>query len=79
MVPKLSGDIEQAVIQHHGWMEVEGKETKFIIMSMDAYCDMMGVESEEEMRATLKAIKKGLADIHAGRTRPFRDVLAELN
>ena len=33
---------------------------------------------EAEMAAALQAIQEGLADIDAGRTRPFREVMAEL-
>lgn len=33
---------------------------------------------DEELAASVKAIREGLTDIDAGRTRPFHDVLAEL-
>tara|TARA_R110002167_G_scaffold319685_2_gene525471 strand:+ start:119 stop:244 length:126 start_codon:yes stop_codon:yes gene_type:complete len=38
----------------------------------------MGVDTDAELSASLEEIKEGLADIDAGHTRPFRDILAEL-
>ena len=78
MTPKLTSDIEQAVEKNHGFMQVDGLRASYIVMSIAAYREMMGVGSDEELSASLKAIDEGLADIDAGRTRPFRDVLAEL-
>ena len=78
MTPKLNSDIEQAVENNHGFVQVDGQHTSYVVMSIDAYRQMMGVGSNEELAASLKAIEEGLADIDAGRTRPFRDVLAEL-
>ena len=78
MTPKLSNDIEQAVERNHGFMQVDGLRTSYVVMSIDAYREMMGVGSDEALSASLKAIDEGLADVEAGRTRPFRDVLAEL-
>ncbi len=78
MTPKITNDIEQAVEQNHGFMQLEGQRTSYVVMSIDAYRKMMGVGSDSELAESLKAIEQGLADIQAGRTRPFRDVLAEL-
>ena len=77
MVPKLSNDIEQAVQQNHGHLQVQGQQTNYVVMSIGAYREMMGVD-DPELAASLKAIEEGLADVEAGRTRPFRDVFAEL-
>ena len=78
MNPKLSNDIQQAVEQNHGVTEAEGNGATFVVMSMDLYRDMLGIGSEEELAASLAAIDRGMADVKAGRTRPFRDVIAEL-
>ncbi len=78
MIAKLSNEIEQAVEQNHGCVRIPGQNTSYVVMSIELYRDMMGVGSDEELAASLKAIDEGLADIDAGRTRPFRDVLAEL-
>ena len=35
-------------------------------------------QTDEERAATVEAIREGLADMHAGRTRPAGEVVAEL-
>ncbi len=47
----------------------------YAVMSKETYCRTMGIESEADLRDSLQAIERGLADIAAGRTCPFRDVL----
>lgn len=78
MSPRLTSEIEQAVEQNHGCTQVDGERTSYIVMSVDVFREMMGVGSDEDLSASLKAVEEGLADIDAARTRPFRDVLAEL-
>ena len=78
MAARLSSDVEQAVNRNHGCARVAGTKASYIVMSIEIFRDMMGVGSDEELAASLEAIDEGLADINAGRTRPFRDVLAEL-
>ena len=78
MKPRLTAEQQNAVDQNQGCLEVEGGHGKYIIMSIDLYREMMGVGTDEEMTESLKAIEEGLADIDAGRTRPFHDVLDEL-
>ncbi|WP_197996235.1 hypothetical protein [Gimesia panareensis] len=48
-------------------------------MSIEIYRDMLGVGTDEELAASLQALEEGVADVDAGRTRPFRDVLDELD
>lgn len=76
--PQLTEEQRQALDHSHGLVEVEEEGRKYLLMSVEVYRDIMGVGTDEELRASLKAIQEGLADIDAGRTRPFRDVLAEL-
>jgi hypothetical protein len=78
MTPKLTNDIEQAVEQNHGFVQLQGQRSAYVVMSLDAYREMMGVGSDAELAESLQAVHQGLADIEAGRTRPFRDVIAEL-
>ena len=78
MAPKLTDEMKQALKQGHGFLKIEGEAGTCIVMTMQVYRDMMGVGTDEEMAESLKAIEEGLADIDAGRTRPFRDVLDEL-
>ena len=78
MTHKLTSEIEQAVRDHHGFIQVAGQQASYVLMSIDVYRDLVGVGSEGELAASLHAIQQGLADVDAGRTRPFREILAEL-
>ena len=78
MTPKLSNDLEQAVQHSHGVLRVEGHQESYVVMTVQAYRELSGVGTDAEMAAALQAIQEGLADIDAGRTRPFREVMAEL-
>ena len=76
--PQLTEEQRQAVEAHHGFVEVAGAPENYVLMSMQVFREMMGVGTDEELSESLQAIAEGLADIEAGRTRPFRDVLNEL-
>ena len=78
MTPRLNDELDQALNQHDGFLEAEGRSGKVYVISTQVYREMMGVGTDEELAESLKAIEEGLADINAGRTRPFRDVLDEL-
>jgi predicted transcriptional regulator len=79
MAPRLSNDLEQAVQHGHGMLRVQGEHEAYIVMTVQAYREMAGVGTDQEMAESLRAIEEGLADIDAGRTRPFREVLAEMS
>lgn len=77
--PRLTDEQRNALDQHHGLVEVDEEGRKYILMSIEIYRDMLGVGTDEELAASLKALGEGFTDVNAGRTRPFRDVLAELD
>ncbi len=72
--PDLTEEMQQALAANHGCMQGKG----YILMSIDVFRNTMGVGSDEALAASLKAIERGHADVEAGRTRPFREFLAEL-
>ena len=74
MKPELTDDQKVALDQRRGF--VFGPS--YVLMTTDLYREMMGVGTDEELRASLQAIERGLADVEAGRTRPYQDVIAEL-
>ncbi len=78
MTPKLTEDQLRARSENQGFLKVEGDTGICFVMTMQVYRDMMGVGTDEDLAASLKAIEQGHADVEAGRTRPFREVLAEL-
>ena len=67
---------EQQRVLREGGGYAEGPS--YVVMSKETYCHMMGIESGEELRDSLQSIKRGLADIAAGRSRPFREFLDDL-
>jgi hypothetical protein len=78
MSEKLSPELQQAVDAHDGCLSVPAGDRNYVVMSMKLFRDMLGVGTEEELQQSLQSIDRGQADVAAGRTRPFRDVLAEL-
>jgi predicted transcriptional regulator len=79
MAIKLSTEVEAAILQGRGMARLEGDRDSYVVMTLKAYRELSGVGTDEELAESLRAIEEGLADIAAGRTRPFRDVLAELS
>lgn len=76
---QLTDEQRRAVDQHHGFLEVEGGGAVYVVMSMQVFREMMGVGSEAEYRASVDAIREGLADVEAGRTRPVADFFEDLD
>jgi hypothetical protein len=75
MTTRLTDEQRHAVDQHQGFLEVEGGGTVYVVMSMQVFQEMMGVGSEAEYRASIEAIREGLTDVEAGRTRRIDDFL----
>ncbi len=79
MMTRLTDEQRHAVDQHRGFLEVEGGGAVYVVMSMQVYREMMGVGSAAEFQASLDAIREGLTDIEAGRTRPIDDFFQDLD
>lgn len=79
MTTRLTNEQQQAVDQHHGFLEVEGGGTVYVLMSMQVFREMMGVGTEAEYQTSIEAIREGLADVDAGRTRPINDFFQDLD
>ncbi len=68
---RLTEEQQQAVDEHHGFLEIEGAGSAYVVMSAQAFREMMGVGEDAAYQASLAAIREGLADVEAGRTRPL--------
>ena len=79
MAPRINHELDQALHDHHGFVEAEGAEGKVIVMSLQVYREMMGVGDDERMAQSLAAIEEGMADVEAGRTKPMEQVFRELD
>jgi hypothetical protein len=70
----LTEEQRKSLAANRGCVQGEG----YVLMSSEVFREMMGIGSDDELAASLEAIEEGHADVEAGRTRPFREVLAEL-
>jgi len=75
-----AANIELTEEQQRVLQEADGyaEGPSYVVMSKERFCFTMGIDSEEEYQKTVQAIDRGLADIAAGRKRPFRDFLDDL-
>jgi predicted transcriptional regulator len=78
MNPELIPALEQLVADHNGMVRLDGERSSFVVMSDQAYREMLGIGTDEELRESLAAIEQGVADMENGRTRPFIEVLDEI-
>lgn len=67
MAPRINQELDKALNEQHGFVQAEGADGKVIVMSMQVYRQMMGVGSDDELAASLKAIDQAVADLDAGR------------
>jgi hypothetical protein len=79
MTMRLTEKQRQAVDEHHGFLEVEAGGTTYVVMSMQLFREMMGVGSDAEYHASLKAVAEGLADVEAGRSRPMDEFFRQFD
>jgi hypothetical protein len=78
-VMPLAPETEAAVIaQYGGPVTVPGKQQNYVVMTMQAYREMLGIGSEEEYRASLDSLRRSLEDIEAGRTSDAEEFFDEL-
>lgn len=73
--PELTAEQQQALDQNHGFV----RGPSYVLMSTDIYREMMGVGTDEQLRASLEAIEQGLQDVESGRTHAMDDVFRQLD
>jgi hypothetical protein len=79
MIPELSNDIERAVEQNHGCLQVRGQRSEYVVMSIQAFRELMGVGSDAQLADSMDAVDQGLADVDAGRTQPVEAFFQEFD
>jgi hypothetical protein len=60
-------ETESLLQQHGGPLSLAGEHGKYVVMRSDVYDAMLGIVADEEAE-TLASIRRGLADVQAGRT-----------
>jgi hypothetical protein len=68
---QLTEELRRAVDSHCGFLEVDAGDSAYVVMSMSVFREMMGIGSEDDYQASLRAIEEGWEDIQAGRSRPL--------
>lgn len=76
---QLTEELRQAVDSHRGFLEIGAGDSTYIVMSMRVFRELMGVGSDDEYQASLRAIDDGWADVQAGRSRVLDEFLSEFD
>jgi hypothetical protein len=75
--PFLPPETEALLQQHGGPLKVPGQKGDYVVMRSDIYAAMLGLGDDDEAE-TLASIRRGIADLEAGRTRDLDDVFRDL-
>jgi hypothetical protein len=77
--PSLPLEIEAAVAQHHGGpVSVAGQHGNYVVMDADVYRDQMGFGNEEDLQASVAALKISLTQAAADETISLEEASAKL-
>lgn len=69
----------EALLQHHGGpLAVAGQQGEYVLMRSDVYVAMLGLGDSDEME-TLASVRRGLADMEAGRTQDLDQAFDDLD
>lgn len=60
-------ETESLLQQHGGPLSMAGHQGSYVVMRADVYEAMLGLEADEEAE-TLASVRRGIADVKAGRT-----------
>ena len=73
----ITPETEQALQQSGGPLEIAGERGKYVVMRLDVYDAMLGISDDEEAQ-TLASVRRGLAEVDAGRTHDANEALDRL-
>jgi len=73
----ITPETENALQQSGGPLQIAGSQGKYVVMRLDVYDAMLGISNDEEAQ-TLASVRRGLADVDAGRTHDAPDALAKI-
>jgi hypothetical protein len=77
-LPPIAPETEVLLQQHGGPLAVSGQQGEYVMMRSDVYVAMLGL-SEDDEAETLASVKRGLADLEAGRTYDLDDAFKSLD
>ena len=76
--PILPTSTEEYLQSHDGPLTVSGQQGSYVLMRAEVYDAMLGISDREDAE-TLAAVKRGVADLKAGRTHDIDSALDELD
>lgn len=62
----IAPETEQALQLSGGPLEIVGSQGRYVVMRLDVYDAMLGLNSDDEAE-TLASVRRGFADVAAGR------------
>ena len=74
----LASELEDLLGQHGGPLVVPGQRGQYVMMRPDVYAAMLGMDDDAETE-TLASVRRGLADVEAGRTQDLDEAFDELD
>jgi predicted transcriptional regulator len=74
----ITPETEALLQQHGGPLAISGQQGEYVMMRSDIYQAMLGLGEDEEAE-TLASVRRGLADLEAGRTFELDDVFSDLD
>ena len=77
-IPQIAPETEALLQLHGGPMAVSGDRGEYVLMRSDVYVAMLGLNDGDEAE-TLASVRRGLADMEAGRTQDLDEVFNELD
>ena len=74
----IGSDAENLLQRHGGPLILPGQMGDYVVMRADVYDAMLGIESDDKAE-TLASVRRGLADMEAGRMRDLDEVFDDLD
>lgn len=74
----LSADVEALLDSHGGPLAVPTRSGEAVVMRRDVYAAMLGLSGDDEAE-TLASVRRGVADMEAGRVQDLDDAFDELD
>jgi PHD/YefM family antitoxin component YafN of YafNO toxin-antitoxin module len=63
----ITPETEQVLQKSGGPLQIVGQQGNYVVMRLDVYDAMLGISDDEDAE-TLASVRRGLADVAAGRT-----------
>jgi hypothetical protein len=73
----ITPETEQVLQQSGGPLQIAGQQGNYVVMRLDVYDAMLGISDDEDAE-TLASVRRGLADVDAGRTHDANEAFDRL-